>query len=281
MPDDPCFPTPVQPEQQEPAFETAPSVFPTPRAPLKPTFWNGWDAWVMLSVAIVGSLFASVLAQLGYLLLQRVLHWQSLTRSDLTTNPYFVLVTQLIVYVFLVGFIYFLITRKYRLGFSRSLKLSRLPFSTIRNFVFFGMVLAMTVIVLSSIFPSARETPLERIFGQGRAIYLFALFGIVVAPFTEELIFRGFLFPIFENLGGRPAAVLVTALIFSGLHVPQLWGSWPAMGLIFFVGLILSLIRAATGLLTPSWITHLAYNATLVLAVVSAKAFSPLLRPFR
>ena len=68
--------------------------------------------------------------------------------------------------------------------------------------------------------------------------------------------------------------MVVTALIFSGLHVFQLWGSWPAIGLIVLVGFVLSLTRAVTGLLTPCWIIHFVYNTTLVMAVVVAKAMA-------
>jgi membrane protease YdiL (CAAX protease family) len=253
------------------------STTPAPRL----IFWNGWDAWVLLAIAIAGSLFASLMCQIGYLILQGLFHWRPLRSGELATNPYFVLTAQLVLYVLLVGFLFLLITRKYGLDFFPSLRFQKVSTPAVRRFVVLGIALAAVVTLLSALFPSARETPLEKIFGQGRAIYLFALFGIVVAPFTEEMIFRGFLFPIFENLGGRAVAVFWTALIFAGLHVPQLWGSWSAIGLIFFVGIVLSSFRAVTGMLTPSWIIHLTYNSTLVLAVVSAKFFLPLAHSFR
>lgn len=273
--------TPASGIADEAAPEAAtPAVEPVV-VPVKPPFWNGWDAWVLLGVAIAGSLFSSLVCQLGYLLLRDLLHWPVKGSGELANNPYFILAVQLVLYVLLVAFLYFLITRKYSLNFNRSLGLIKLPQSSVGQFALLGLVLAVLVMALSSLFPSARETPLEKIFGQGRAIYFFAVFGIFVAPFTEELIFRGFLYPIFENLKGRLFAVLTTALIFAALHVPQLWGSWSAVGLIFFVGLILSLVRSVTGRLTPSWIIHAAYNSTLVLAVVVARVLSPLAHSFR
>ncbi|MFI5175330.1 MAG: CPBP family intramembrane glutamic endopeptidase [Terriglobia bacterium] len=238
----------------------------------EPGFWTGWDAFVLLGLFILGTLFATLLCQMGYLILGGWYHWPPLRSAELGTNPYIALIAQLLVYILLISFLYLLITRKYGLDFRRSLGLSKLSASTLKQFGLLGLGLALIVMVLSSLFPSARETPLEKIFSQGHAIYYFALFAIFIAPFTEELIFRGFLYPIFENLGGRPVAVIVTALIFSGLHVPQLWGSWPAIALIVFVGFVLSFTRAVTGLLTPSWIIHLAYNSTLVMAVVVGKA---------
>jgi uncharacterized protein len=238
----------------------------------EPAFWTGWDAFVLLGLFILGTVFATLLCQMGYLVLGGWYHWRPLESGELGTNPYIVLIAQFLVYFLLVSFLYLLITKKYRLDFRRSLGLSKLPAGTMREFGLLGLGLALIVMTLSSLFPSARETPLEKIFSQGNAIYYFALFAIFIAPFTEELIFRGFLYPIFENRGGRSVAVIVTAMIFSGLHVPQLWGSWPAIALIMFVGFVLSFTRAVTGLLTPSWIIHLAYNSTLVMAVVVAKA---------
>lgn len=270
----------VPPSDHDPFEMNVPPRPPADPA-LKPIFWNGGDAWVLLGVTIGGAIFANTLCQIGYLLLRDPFHWPPLAPGELGLNPYFVLLVQLVLYLVLGAFLFLLITRKYGLNFVRSLGLLKISGPETRRFAFVGLALALVVMGLSSVFPSARETPLEKIFGQGHAIYFFAVFGIVVAPFAEEMIFRGFLYPVFENLGGRSVAVLTTALIFSALHVPQLWGSWSAMGLILFVGLILSFVRATTGLLTPSWIIHIAYNSTLVLALVSVKTFGPLAHSLR
>jgi hypothetical protein len=275
FPDEILTPSAEDPDETVPA----PEIPAAPRP--KPAFWNGWDALVLLAVALGGSVFASVLCQLIYVLLQGLFHWPRLKSGAFGSNPYFVLLSQLFLYIILVGFLFLLITRKYGLDFSVSLKLEKIPTASVRVFVMLGLILALLVMLLSTVYPSANETPLERIFGQGRALYLFALFGVIVAPFTEELIFRGFLYPLIEKMAGRVIAIVVTAAIFAGLHVPQLWGSWQAIGLILFVGLVLSSIRAVTGLLTPSWIIHLAYNGTLVLVVISAKILAPFAPSFR
>jgi membrane protease YdiL (CAAX protease family) len=261
-------------------LDDLPEPAPCP-PPQEALLWSGWDAWVLLGIAIAGSIFSSFLCQLGYLLFRGAFHWPVLGIDQLSKNAYFVLAVQFLLYVVLVSFLFLLITHKYALDFYSSVKLVRISREDTKRFIYTGVAMAFAVMLLSTLLPSARETPLEKIFGQGRAIYFFAFFGIVVAPFTEELIFRGFLFPVFEKLGGKGVAVVGTALIFAGLHVPQLWGSWAAMGLILFVGFILSGVRAVTGLLTPSWLVHLTYNSTLVLAVLSAKFMAPLAHSIR
>lgn len=262
------------PISSQPALQIPPSPHTVP--PSEGVVWNGWDAWIMLAFAIASSVFVSTFCTLGYGVLEHGFRWAPRTRLQLGENPYFLITVQFFLYVLLWGFLFLLITRKYGRPFARSVGLRRLPSEQMRRFAWLGFGLALIVMLGSSLFPSMQRTPLERIFGEGRAIYLLGLFGILVAPFVEELIFRGFLFPIFEKLGGSRVAVLVTALIFSGLHVPQLWGSWPAITLIFLVGLVFSFIRARTGLLTPCWITHLMYNSTLVLAAITAQALSPM-----
>ncbi|MBZ5534816.1 MAG: CPBP family intramembrane metalloprotease [Acidobacteriia bacterium] len=273
MAEEPFSSSPASPPSHETPELEGPRRIPE-EPPAKPAFWTGWDALVLLALFIAGTLFATLLCQMGYLALEGLYHWPPLKPMDLGTNPYIALIAQLLVYILLVTFLYFLITRKYGLNFRHSLGLVKLPSGAMRSYGVLGLLVALMAMVLSSRFPSTRETPLEKILGQGHAIYYFAAFAIVIAPFTEELIFRGFLYPIFENHGGRSVAVAVTALIFSGLHVFQLWGSWPAIGLIVIVGFVLSLTRAVSGLLTPCWIVHLVYNTTLVMAVVLYKAMA-------
>jgi uncharacterized protein len=95
------------------------------------------------------------------------------------------------------------------------------------------------------------------------ALYVFAAFGVVMAPLVEEIIFRGFLFQAFFDIGGAAVAIPVTAGLFTLLHIPQLWGSWAGIALIFVVGYILSLVRQKSNSLIPCFIVHTAYNGML------------------
>ena len=94
-------------------------------------------------------------------------------------------------------------------------------------------------------------------------MWIFAIFGIGVAPVFEEVIFRGFLFKVLAEMRGPSVAVPVTAVLFALLHIPQLWGSWAGIALIFLVGYILSQVREKSNSLIPSLIIHTSYNAML------------------
>jgi membrane protease YdiL (CAAX protease family) len=125
-----------------------------------------------------------------------------------------------------------------------------------------GALLAISVLVVSSLFPSG-EAPIERMLSSTTAISFFVILGIAVAPIVEEVMFRGFLFKVISDLRGSNAAVVVTALLFGGLHVLQLWGNWVAVALIFVVGYILSFVRQRSNSLIPSFIIHTSYNCML------------------
>src|SRR5205823_6304407 len=77
------------------------------------------------------------------------------------------------------------------------------------------------------------------------------------------IFFRGFLFRVLFDTRGARTAVSITAILFALLHVPQLWGSWAGVALIFVVGYVLSLVRWRTNSLIPSFIIHTSYNAML------------------
>ena len=128
-----------------------------------------------------------------------------------------------------------------------------------------GVILALAVLGASTLFPNPQESPIEKLIKVPLTAFLFAALGVLVAPFVEEVVFRGFLYPVVERRIGKTGALVTTALLFSGVHVSQLWGSWPAIILITVVGFTLSSVRAQTDALLPSFIIHFPYNSTICL----------------
>jgi len=88
-------------------------------------------------------------------------------------------------------------------------------------------------------------------------------FGILVAPFIEELFFRGFLYPALARPLGVAAAVILTSVPFTLMHGSQLSFAWAPMLMLLIVGLALGLVRARTKSLAPSVLIHIGYNTTL------------------
>src|SRR5438128_7431380 len=135
-----------------------------------------------------------------------------------------------------------------------------------------GATLAISVLIVSSFFPAGEAPPIEKLLSSTTAVYVFALFGILAAPVCEEIIFRGFLFKVLFDMGGPAMAVSITAILFALLHLPQLWGSWAGVALIFVVGYVLSFVRLRSNSLIPSFIIHTSYN-TMLFGVFALSTF--------
>ena len=163
----------------------------------------------------------------------------------------------------LVGFIAFLIKVVHGQSFLQTIHWFRNHEFRTGFLISLGATLAITVLIVSSFFPAGEPPPIEKLLSSARAVYIFAVFGICGAPFFEEVIFRGFLFKVLSETRGAGTAVAVTAILFALLHIPQLWGSWAGVAVIFLVGFILSFVRWRSNSLIPSFIIHTSYNAML------------------
>jgi membrane protease YdiL (CAAX protease family) len=111
-----------------------------------------------------------------------------------------------------------------------------------------------------ALFPDRQHFPLQEYFTSPSVAYTVGIFAVLVAPWMEELIFRGVLFAIFEDRVGLRFAVVTTAILFTAMHVPEYRGAWNHLFLLLLVGLVFSLARGLTGSLAPSVVLHTAYN---------------------
>jgi CAAX protease family protein len=172
----------------------------------------------------------------------------------------------------LVGFIAFLIKVVHRQSFVETIHWFRNHQFSTGFLISLGATPAISVLLVSSFFPAGEPPPIERLLSSATAVYVFAIFGIGAAPLFEEIIFRGFLFKVLFDIGGSGTAVSVTAILFALLHLPQLWGSWGGVILIFIVGYVLSFVRLRSNSLIPSFIIHTSYN-TMLFGVFALSTF--------
>ncbi len=87
--------------------------------------------------------------------------------------------------------------------------------------------------------------------------YIFFLIVILAAPIFEELIFRGYLFKVFEGLPSK-GKVLITSILFSCAHLPQELYSF--LGLLL-LGALLGEIRVRTRSVYPVIFLHALNNS--------------------
>ena len=84
--------------------------------------------------------------------------------------------------------------------------------------------------------------------------------GIVVAPVTEELLFRGALFGSLRARIGSRAAALLSSLLFAAVH-----GSLTALVPLFVLALVLCWVYERSGSLVAPVAVHMLNNATSLL----------------
>ena len=250
---------PLWPEEPEAAAPVCPPEPPDPP-------WTLADlGFLVLFAGFVALPLANLVVIGGFLALRRSFDWELTVEQAFTRTP-FVVSMQTGWEVLWLVFIYLTITSKYRRQFWQAIKWTRGPHPW-ATYLVGGAALALLAQLLFYLSPTEKELPIERLFTSPAAGYLLTVFGICVAPFVEELVFRGFFYPVFERLWGFVAAVLLTALLFALIHASQLWGGWQEIAAIFFVGLTLSYFRGKTGSLVPSFLMHLAYNTALFVSL--------------
>lgn len=174
------------------------------------------------------------------------------------------------------GFVAFLLTRKALPGPIRDGALATIGWravgsiSVARN-VLLGVLAASVYLFIAIQFPPDQDGqawgPMTTaILGGGWSLHVWAVLAIVAAPPIEEFIFRGVLLEGLTNrLGGRLAAVLVTALFVmahgnEAVHYPPAW-----VGLAL-LGIATVWTRLSSGSLVPAMAVHLGYNLCIVLA---------------
>lgn len=182
------------------------------------------------------------------------------------------IVVQFVAWIFIIGFIHNVVTVKYRLPFARSIGWSEYAGSR-GGYLAGGFGLALGVAVLSTFLPKVEEqVPLDRLLSDPVGMLLIGLFGVLVAPAAEELLFRGFMYPVVERSSGASVAVLATSLVFSLLHGVQYGWRWQNLILLLVVGIVFGMIRARTGSIIPPTLVHSSYNASLFLMIFAAGA---------
>ena len=158
-----------------------------------------------------------------------------------------------------------------------------------------GLSLGFIAQAVSSLLPTPKDMPIEGLFHNPAIIWILVVFGTLVAPLFEEVLFRGFLLPALaiavdylrlpRNLQRLDAwrtsehfstlalvgSSLITSALFALIHAPQLGRNWAAVALLACVSLVLCAIRIRMQSVAASTLVHASYNFSvfLTLAIVT------------
>jgi len=220
--------------------------------------WSGRDL-----VGIVIVLFIALfLADSFALLIANSV--SGISRGDaraLASDPRVAVPAQGAAYLATVWFIVRVIRRHRRSRFLQAIHW-RFPAEWLK-FLLGGIILAILIQALSMKLPIPKQMPIDQYFQSTSGAWMMAGFGTLVAPFCEELFFRGLLFPIVLRRLGMFAAVVFTAGLFALIHASQLAHAWAAMTMLFVVGVVLTMVRTRAHSLAASVLVHTGYNLAL------------------
>ena len=184
----------------------------------------------------------------------------------LTKDAFFIVPTQFVIYLVLVGFMAFLVWVRHRTSLAQAVRWNMPDRRLFLNALMLGAALAVVSdigeVVLHRWIPES--LPITEYFKDRPSALLLGAFGILVAPIMEELMFRGFLYPALARWTGAFVSVVITASAFTALHGAQLGYSWAPLLLIFIVGVALTVTRVVTGSVATGVIVHMTYNFALL-----------------
>lgn len=127
-------------------------------------------------------------------------------------------------------------------------------------FLYFGIIFIISAFILYNDIQipgfKLQESPIP-IFGIDNLGLIVAGITIIgIAPFIEELLFRGFLLRTLSDKIGIYWGSIISALLFSALHIP-----WSSFIPIFIIGLIINSIVIRSKSLWPAIAFHIFNNA--------------------
>ncbi len=157
-----------------------------------------------------------------------------------------------------------------------------------------GILLSFIAQAASSLLPTPKSMPLDDFFRTQSDVWIITIFGTLLAPLFEEILFRGYLVPAFaiaydwlclprtdaaratwrsSNMLTFPSLVfsaVLTSIIFALVHGQQTAFTWPVLFLLFGVSVILTTIRIRLRSVACSTLVHASYNFTVFLTAFVA-----------
>lgn len=254
-----------KPVVPEPAPEFAGATAPTQSAKQaskqRPNWWLllGLPAWVLSSF---------VAAQLIVYLLLRGLQLTGLmpTVNAIIMNTTVAAVTYMITLALVIGLPWYLRKRRTSTG---EMGLTRLPSWTDIGLAPVGYIvylLATTVLIFASttLIPGFSTDPTQVTGFEGismRYEYVLAFITLVIiAPFAEEALFRGYLYGKLRRFAPVWLTILVTSLLFASLHLPGEQIQWAVGVDVFALSLVLCTLREVSGSIWAGVLLHMMKN---------------------
>jgi hypothetical protein len=213
------------------------------------------------------TLIALVVVPLGIVMVAHVLFYKKISVAEIGKIPEVVMIAQVLVYAVVFALMRWRVDEAGR-QFWTAIRWNW-PQARWGGYLLLGVALYFVLIGLGQVLPIPKNLPIDQFFQTARQAGIVSVVAVTLAPFMEELFFRGFLYPVLARKTGAVMGILVTSLLFGLLHGAQLGYSWAVL-IIFLVGVALTTVRAATKSVAASFLVHVGYNGTLSLLLFVA-----------
>lgn len=230
--------------------------------PVRDPVWTGWDVLLIAVLTFV----AMVVLQITVILAAQVFLYRHANLAEVGQKPAILLLSQMLLYAALAAGMFLLVEGKYHVPFWKAIQWNWPP--SIWKMLGFGALMMVTLGLLQSVLPMPKDTPFEHLFDRPRDAYILSIIAVTIAPLMEELFFRGLMYPVLARRMGVTWAVILSALPFGLIHLPQYGWAWAAGLVIFLVGVACGVARAATRSVGAAFLVHAGYNGTQMLIAI-------------
>lgn len=138
-----------------------------------------------------------------------------------------------------------------------------------------GLQFAFAIVLIPILSVLEVKEPSQELIRQARQVDGIAYLGVAVsagllAPLVEETIFRGLLLRALLRRMQAPAAVLLSALLFGAVHIPDNLSAAAGLPAFTGLGILLGAIAVSTGSLAGPIFLHAGFNlATVALLLLN------------
>ena len=174
--------------------------------------------------------------------------------------------------------VWFVVTRRGRLPLLKTLgwrwPTEFGPWKTIG----FAVLLLIGGWVLTYFVPGAATQIDQIVKSSYKARFVVAFLAAVTAPLVEEFVYRGVLYSAVRRAFGISPAVIGVTVLFAGVHILQYYNNIGVIAVITMLSFALTLVRAKTKSILPSYVIHLVFNGIQAIFLVTQPLIERLLK---
>jgi len=184
------FEPPVEPVASPPGVALNPGAENPP--------WSGLDL-LIVGLVLVASLF--LFSSIAFVIVLHSSISKGMSAAELSKNPgpLVIVPSMTLAYLAMLIAMYGLVTRHRQRPFWQTVGWRWPGGLGWLGFLGAGAFLAVTLGELSRLLPIPKSLPMDQFFQNAQGAYLMMIFGVAIAPLAEEMLFRGFLYPVLDR----------------------------------------------------------------------------------